>query len=302
MRSLIKFSLIASATLAPLTQASAENIVGLVGSNTIVTFDSANPGVITSSGTLTGVAAGDRLTGIDLRPSNGQLYSVGTSGAVYLITRDPSGSYTAASTGTFSPAPSGSSFGIDFNPTGPVALRHVSDTNQNLRIGVGPPATATLDSAITLNGTTIIDLVGSAYANNVPGAMTTVLYGLDSITDSLVRSTNANAGTYVNTNVNGALFLPLGAGIAFTNEDRVSFDISGATGQAFFTINENLYSVDLLSGLGTFIGALGSGGIVGIAAAPAVPEPGTWAMMLLGFGAVGWTLRRKPARKPALAI
>jgi len=25
----------------------------------------------------------------------------------------------------------------------------------------------------------------------------------------------------------------------------------------------------------------------------AVPEPGTWAMMLLGFGAVGWVMRRK---------
>ena len=27
---------------------------------------------------------------------------------------------------------------------------------------------------------------------------------------------------------------------------------------------------------------------------PAVPEPGTWAMMLLGFGMVGWLMRRRP--------
>jgi hypothetical protein len=26
---------------------------------------------------------------------------------------------------------------------------------------------------------------------------------------------------------------------------------------------------------------------------PAVPEPSTWALMLLGFGAVGWGLRRR---------
>ena len=32
---------------------------------------------------------------------------------------------------------------------------------------------------------------------------------------------------------------------------------------------------------------------------PAVPEPGTWAMMLLGFGCIGWRLRRdKPALRP----
>ena len=30
---------------------------------------------------------------------------------------------------------------------------------------------------------------------------------------------------------------------------------------------------------------------------PAVPEPGTWAMMLMGFGFIGWRIRRE---KPVL--
>lgn len=44
----------------------------------------------------------------------------------------------------------------------------------------------------------------------------------------------------------------------------------------------------------------GSTGTLGgtITIAQAIPEPGTWAMMLVGFGAVGFALRRK--RKPAL--
>lgn len=29
---------------------------------------------------------------------------------------------------------------------------------------------------------------------------------------------------------------------------------------------------------------------------PAVPEPGTWAMMLLGFGAIGFSVRRRRGR------
>ena len=35
-----------------------------------------------------------------------------------------------------------------------------------------------------------------------------------------------------------------------------------------------------------------TGQLVFRAATSAVPEPGTWAMMLLGMGAVGWALRR----------
>ena len=40
------------------------------------------------------------------------------------------------------------------------------------------------------------------------------------------------------------------------------------------------------------------GGTITISAA-AVPEPATWAMMLIGFGAVGWQLRRRT--RPVLA-
>jgi hypothetical protein len=33
----------------------------------------------------------------------------------------------------------------------------------------------------------------------------------------------------------------------------------------------------------------------------AVPEPGTWAMMLLGFGAAGYSMRRSRRAQPRLA-
>jgi hypothetical protein len=31
-----------------------------------------------------------------------------------------------------------------------------------------------------------------------------------------------------------------------------------------------------------------------------VPEPGTWAMMILGFGLIGWQIRRRAPRSIAL--
>lgn len=39
----------------------------------------------------------------------------------------------------------------------------------------------------------------------------------------------------------------------------------------------------------------------GVAASAGVPEPGTWMMMIAGFGAIGWSLRRRrAARKRAV--
>jgi len=38
---------------------------------------------------------------------------------------------------------------------------------------------------------------------------------------------------------------------------------------------------------------------VNVSPVGAVPEPATWAMMLLGFGAVGFAMRRR--QRPALA-
>jgi hypothetical protein len=47
----------------------------------------------------------------------------------------------------------------------------------------------------------------------------------------------------------------------------------------------------------TFVGN-GSGSFGGAVAFSAGPEPATWGMMLLGFGAVGFAMRRR--RRPAL--
>ncbi|MES2903442.1 MAG: DUF4394 domain-containing protein [Pseudomonadota bacterium] len=283
-------SAVASIAFLASTPAAAEEVIGLVGSTRIVTFDSGSPGTITSDRAITGLGSDVTLTGIDLRPADNQLYSVSTTGTVYRLTLSGS-SYTATSLGTFSPSPSGNSFGLDFNPTVD-RLRMVSDTNQNLRINqtTSPPGVI-VDGPITLNGSSDVDLIGAAYTNSFAGATTTTLYGIDAFTDALVRSTNANLGTYTNTNLAGALFGPLGVSIG--SNDLLGFDISGVSGASVFSVNNNFYGVDLTTGSATLIGALGAQGVTGITFGAAVPEPGTWAMMLMGFGAIGVAMRRR---------
>jgi hypothetical protein len=50
---------------------------------------------------------------------------------------------------------------------------------------------------------------------------------------------------------------------------------------------------------GNVVGSSHNGSYVGNLNIASVPEPATWAMMLIGFGAIGWQLRRRG--KPVLA-
>ena len=290
MKHAIKLLGMAIAVAAPVSQAHAERIFGLTqgAMPSIVTFDSTNLGVTTSSGLIAGLGS-DTLTGLDLRPSTRVLYSVGTSGSVYRIDKNTVGrGYTAVSVGTAT-TPSGAGFGLDFNPV-PDRIRLISDTGQNLRINPNNGVTAN-DAAINFTGGNV-DIIGAAYSRNRPGLMTTTLYAFDAAGDTLLRSTAPNAGTFVNTNLAGVAFGPFGFNISVSN--NFGFDISGGTGTAFVQNNNQFGTVSLVTGQATLLGAIGAGNLVDITAA-SVPEPASWALMIGGFGLVGSAMRRRAA-------
>jgi hypothetical protein len=267
------------AVSAPVAQAGAEQLAGLTFDQRIVTFDSASPTTIMTSAAISGLMAGDTLSGLDLRSSNGLLYGIAaSSGRIYTLTT----SGIAALISTSSTLPSGTSYGVDFNPV-PDRLRVTSNTDQNLRINVDTGA-ATVDTPINSTAGSL-DIVGAAYTNSVPfgpAPTATMLFGIDSVTDSLMLSSNPNGGVY---GLVGAL------GVNFTNANLIGFDISGRTGMAYLNIDSALYSVNLGTGRASFINTIGSGPLIGLTATGVVPEPATWAMMLAGFAMVGATLR-----------
>ena len=291
-----KFLGAATAALAlSATSASAERLFGLTSDNRIVTFNSTNPGVTTSSGAITGLGAGEVLTGLDLRPANRVLYTLSTSGKLYSIAKNASGSdYSATLVGSLATAAGapvtlqGARYGFDFNPVAD-RLRVITDFDQNLRIN---PA----------NGVTIVDgvlsgpgaeaYVGAAYTNSRAGATATQLYALDASGNQLALSSSPNAGTY---NDIGVV-----TGVDFGGLNNVGFDISGATGVAFFNNGNALYTINLQTAAATSLGTIGAGSLIGLTAG-AVPEPATWALMILGFGAVGGAMRRRAKAVPASA-
>jgi hypothetical protein len=250
-------------------------ILALNQGNELLRFDSSNPSLTTAPVSVSGLQAGERLAGIDVRPATNQVYGLavsGTTGRLYTINFE-TGAATFES--QISQSLSGTVFGVDFNPV-PDRLRLVSDAGQNLRINVATGAT-TVDTPISftpgdVNAGSPPNIVASAYTNSFAGAATTTLYGLDARTQNLVIQNPPNNGLL---NTVGSL----GTGLS----QDASFDIDPIANQGFAVLNGVQFStINLSTGASTFIGNINStSNIVGITSISAVPEPTT--MVLVGI-------------------
>ena len=63
--------------------------VALTASGQIVSFNRATPTTLVGSVTVTGLAPGETLLGIDYRPADGKLYALGSGGSIYRGDRPP---------------------------------------------------------------------------------------------------------------------------------------------------------------------------------------------------------------------
>lgn len=189
---------------------------------------------------ITGLQTGEQITGIDMRPVNGQLYALGSTSRLYSI-NTANGMATVIGM-PFSTPLAGTAFGFDFNPTVD-RIRIVSNTGQNLR--VHPVTGALVANDIALNpGMPMVD--GAAYTNNFAGTTSTVLYDIDVQTDKLYIQNPPNNGTLVEV---GSLQVDV--------DIQNGFDIGGTSGKAFALLTSNgstkLYSINLATGHATAI-------------------------------------------------
>ncbi len=233
----------------------AQTVLGLDDGNALLRFPAAAPGVLLANTPVMGLAAGERLLGIDVRPATGELYALSDAGRLYVI--DPaSGAASLAS--TLDVALSGVRFAVDFNPV-PDRLRVISDTGQNLRINVDTGQTI-VDGPINPAGPSI---GGAAYINSVAGATTTALYDIDIGGSQLLLQSPPNDGTVT----------PVGPlGVTLDAVSSVGFDVLSRAGVdtalAVLRVagSTGLYRLDLATGAASLVGPVaGNPGLRGMA-------------------------------------
>ncbi len=242
-------------------------VYGVDGNNNLIRFGSMNPGMVTNTYPIFGLQNGEIILGLDFRPNDGRLYSLSNFNRLYVLDT-LSGSALPVGATAFGPLLNGFAFGFDFNPV-PDRIRVHSDAEQDLRLNPINGNLAGVDSALTYasgdaNFGFNPNIVGTAYTNSVLGAISTVLYAIDSGSDVLVTLPTPN---------NGLMYTVGSLNVNTTN--AVGFDITGNDGLVYaaLTIAPNnfssLFLLDLSSGATTLLGNIGNASpLRGIAVAP----------------------------------
>ena len=279
------FATVAILTAASSQRADAERLFGLTTQNWVTVFDSATPGDTIGGGAVTGLQTNDVLVAMDYQPATGNVLLLGSQSNVYQLNSTNGADFSATLLNTLDPTLVGTSMAFDFNPafmSGAFA-RIISDTNDNRVIGGAdgmylPPVEKTdvFYAAGDANEGADPNIAGIAYDSNIAGATSTQQYGIDASLSILTTVAN-NAGTLETVG---------GLGIAGSITNELGFDISGATGTAYASIqtgpNSQLYTVDLGTGSASIVGQIGSGDLIRDITTVPVPEPSSFVMLVLG--------------------
>jgi hypothetical protein len=224
--------------------ANAASAVGLVGETTLVMFDTETRAI---SGTME-MSGVDGLAGIDVRPADKMLYGVTLSGEVVTIDT-ASGAATVKSTLSEKLVSYDGAI-VDFNPMAD-RLRLMGTDGTNHRVNVD-------DGMVTVDGSLAYEagdmhegetpaIVEAAYINSIGKPEATAMYDIDATIAALIQQVSPNDGTLK------------AIGKLGVEGSTYAFDISASedlTNTAWLVVDNELFTVDLTTGMATSLGAI----------------------------------------------
>lgn len=228
--------LTAAAALAMLSSAAHADIVALIPGNVLTMIDSQS-GKVTGKTKIQGLGP---VVGIDVRPSDGQLYALAADGTVATVDAK-TGAATVKSKLETMPQ-SGASVTVDFNPVAD-KMRVIGSDGSNLRANVDDGKVTTDKPLKFADGDKAAGktpaIVAGGYTNSMKGAKETTLYDIDGKLGTLFRQAPPNDGVL---STIGALGVS-GKGAGF---DIMSDGAGGNT--AMLVLGKTLHMIDLATG------------------------------------------------------
>jgi hypothetical protein len=252
-----RLALAAAALFASAAGAHAATLIGLTAENSLVRIDSETR---RASAPVRVTGADGRLLGIDQRPQDGKLYGVTDRGQI--VTIDPMSGRATQVSRLNTPFESGGRAVVDFNPVAN-RLRLMGMSGVNLRVNVDTGEAVRDGELKYQQGGPMAEsrprITAGAYTNSVappanapamgqPGAPTTALYTIDTLTGSYNLQAPPNDGVQQSRGMVGTSLPP---GTAF---DILPDGQGGNTG--FVLTGTTLNRINLENGSLTALGAV----------------------------------------------
>src|SRR5688572_15506005 len=232
----------------------------VTNANRLVSFSSATPSQ-SAAVAVTGLANGENIVAIDRRPAGttpGQIYAITDQFRVYTINAS-SGAASMVATMTAAQGDdnpfmrfTGTRISIDVNNFVD-QLRVIGNDGQNLRVMLDTGQTFS-DANMTVGGNAPTGISEVAYTNNFAAACRNTVYYIDTATDNLMTSVNASAGILTRVGPLGVDAQAIAGFDISTNADgsQTAFAALSVMGTV------NLYTINLMTGATTSVGAIGA--------------------------------------------
>jgi len=246
---------------------SGQLIYGLTSNGYLISFDAGMPSVVRSHQSISGVAVGQVLVGLDSRPATGQLYAMGynsVNGESQLYIINPSLGTATSVAAPIMLATGMANIGFDFNPTVD-RIRVTSALDNNYRLHPETGAIVATDGNLVYAGTDVNsaanpNIGAGAYSNSYIGGTSTQLFNYDVALNVLTLQNPPNNGTL---NTLGSSGITVNAADPSIDFDFYYNTVMGMNENYAIanTANtfDNLYMVNTATGVFTSVGMIGNG-------------------------------------------